>query len=221
MWQAHCRAEARRRAALDYLCRAYRPPLLSILLSWGHPQPDAEDLVQGFLLYFIRTNAVAKADPKKGRFRNFIVGVLKHYVAKQKLREARLKRGGWCRFVAFDALPSGGIAFDAGYLPDQVPKCDRDWAAGVSERALQRLQGEYAGSPCRRQLFRQLRGYLLVGEVPYAKLERKLGRPVATLWSDMSRMRTRYFELLREELAGSVAPDEVQAEFDYLLELLR
>ena len=147
--------------------------------------------------------------------------MLKHYVAKQKLREARLKRGGWCRFVAFDALPPGGIAADAGYLPDQVPQCDRDWAADISKRGLKRLHDEYGGSRCRRQLFRQLRGYLLGGEVPYPKLERKLGRPKATLWSDMSRIRTRYFELLREELAASVAPDEVQAEFDYLLELLR
>lgn len=220
VWQAQCAAERERRAGLEFLCQTYRPPLLSLLLGWGYSQPDAEDLVQGFLLYFIRTNAVAKADPSKGRFRNYLVAVLKHYVAKQRARAAAAKRGGWLRLVALEALPQEVIKCDAGYLPERIPQCDREWADEIARRVLARLRREYAGSRGQRRLFAELQRFVWSGEIDYLKLERKLRRPVATLRCDLSRLRRRARECLREELAGGVAPGELHAECGYLLRVL-
>lgn len=130
---------ARRREALEFICRTYRPPLLQQLLGWGYSMPDAEDLVQGFFLYFIRANVVARADRRKGRFRSFLIAVLRHYVAKQRLH-ARLKRGGDCSFVSVEEPENGALALPAADVPSPVPQCDREWAAEIAQRALVRLR---------------------------------------------------------------------------------
>ena len=218
-------APARARAALSELCIRYWRPLYLFLRSQGFNSEDAQDLTQGFFVDLIQTRAYARADPVKGRFRSFLLGALKHFVADARDRARAHKRGGdaICVPITDAALEKmeNQIGRAATWSPEFI--YEREWAAGLVRRAFERLAEESAIAG-KSALFDSLKSYLsATGEevVTYEKLSARLRRPVATLRSDVARLRARYRAILREEVSGTVEePSEVDEELRYLCQVM-
>src|SRR5215470_8262994 len=207
--------------ALSELCRIYWRPIFLFLRRQGSNPDDAQDLTQGFFAHLIESRAYARADPEKGRFRSFLLGVLKHFVADTRDRERAVKRGGGIIPEKLDdqaiADAEGQIARASRWQADEV--YDREWAATLLRQALDRLAQEcaLAGKP---ELFGHLKPYLSVTEestIPYEEMSQRSHRPVTTLRSDVARLRRRYRLILREEVRDTVIKEaDVDEELHYL-----
>lgn len=202
------------RAALDALCRRYRPPVLAYVRRRGHHAEDAEDLAQSFFALFVDHALHARADPARGSFRAFLLTTLKRFLADADDAARTLKRGG---AIQFDPLPDDvsdqGIPnpFDA-LTPEGA--FERDWAATVLEAAMYRLRGE-AREAGKLRLFDQLSEFLL--ERPdgadYARVAASLQLRRNTLAVAVHRLRDRLRDLVRDELKQTTSSrDELDAE---------
>lgn len=210
------------RRALEQLVRAYWFPLYAYLRRQGQPPAEAEDLVQGFLARLLEKQDLAGVDRDKGRFRSFLLASLKHFLANEQDKARTLKRGGGA-VVALDALDA-----EARYAVEPVDSMtperlfDRRWALAVLDQVLARLRREYADAG-REKLFEAIRGCLAVrrGDLSYAELARPLGLTEGSVKVAVHRMRRRYRDLLREEIAQTVdSPEEIEEEITYLLNCL-
>ena len=211
--------------ALSELCRIYWRPLYLFLRREGIGAEDAQDLTQGFFAKLIRDRTYFRADREKGRFRSFLLGALKHFVADARDREQAQKRGGGKIREPFDEATiseaENQVARNERWQADRV--YDREWAETLLRQALARLAQEcvFAG---KATLFEALKSHLSPdGEqaVPYDELSERVRRPAATLRKDAERLRARYGEILREEVGGTVTdPAEVDEELRYLCQAL-
>jgi RNA polymerase sigma-70 factor (ECF subfamily) len=218
-------ASAHALRALSELCRIYWRPLYAFLRKQGYGPEDAQDLTQGFFADLIETRAYARADREKGRFRSFLIGALKHFTADTRDHGRALKRGGG---MVLEELNDKAIAETEAQIA-RTAKCqadefyDREWAASLVRQALNRLTQECALAG-KAELFSYLLPYLAAleeTEIPYEEMARRSHRPVATLRSDVARLRARYRTILREEVRGTVvAPAEVNDELRYLCRAL-
>jgi len=212
-------------SALSELCRIYWKPIFFFLRRQGSSPDDAQDLTQGFFEHLIESRAYARADREKGRFRSFLLGALKHFVAHARAHERAQKRGGGMILAPLDTAiieqADAHAASAKGWNPERV--YEREWAEALLRQTLDRLAQECAIAG-KDQLFEQLNPYLSVTNetaVPYEEMAHRVGRPVATLRSDVARMRARYRAILREEVRGTVADSsEVDAELRHLCEVL-
>lgn len=208
-------------SALSQLCQIYWRPVYFFLRRQGIAQYDAEDLTQGFFADLIQNRAYARADQTKGRFRSFLLGTLKHFLADARDRDHAQKRGGGRVSVELDEAAISEVETHAArcrsWSADGV--FEREWAASLLRQAVERLAQEYmlAGKAA---LFEALKVHLGAGTsaaVPYEEMARRLGRAPATLRSDVARLRARYRAILREEVRGTVVdPREVDEELRYL-----
>jgi DNA-directed RNA polymerase specialized sigma24 family protein len=212
-------------SALSELCQIYWRPVYLFLRRQGINQEDGQDLTQGFFAHLIQSRAYARADQAKGRFRSFLLGALKHFLADIRDRECRQKRGGGIAPVQLDesaiseaerqALRSENWSADHVY--------EREWAAALLQQALDRLRQEcvLAGKGA---LFDGLKSHLAAGgeaTTAYEELARRLGRPATTLRGDVGRLRTRYRAILREEVGGTVLEAaDVDEELRHLWQVL-
>src|SRR5262245_26844618 len=218
-------ASAHALSALSELCQIYWRPLYAFLRKRGYGAEDAQDLTQGFFANLIETRAYARADREKGRFRSFLLGVLKHFVADARDSERALKRGGGMVLVKLDdntiAEAEAQIARSTKWQADDV--YDREWAASLLRQALERLAQECALAG-KAELVGYLTPYLAAPEesaIPYEEMARQSHRPIATLRSDVARLRARYRSILREEVRGAVVEAaEVDEELRYLCRAL-
>ena len=216
---------ARALDALSELCRIYWRPLYLFLRREGIRTEDAQDLTQGFFAELIRDRAHLRADREKGRFRSFLLGALKHFVADARDREQAQKRGGGKIREPFDEATiseaENQVARNERWQADRV--YDREWAETLLRQALARLAQECAFAG-KAPLFEALKSHLSPdGEeaVPYDELSARVRRPAATLRKDAERLRARYGEILREEVCGTVTdPAEVDEELRYLCQTL-
>ncbi len=218
-------SSARALDALSELCRIYWRPLYLFLRREGIGAEDAQDLTQGFFAELIRDRTYFRADPEKGRFRSFLLGALKHFVADARDHEQAQKRGGGkIRELLNEATISEAesqVARNERWHADRV--YDREWAETLLRQALARLAQEctFAGKAA---LFEALKSHLSPdGEeaVPYHELSARVRQPAATLRKDVERLRSRYGEILREEVGGTVTdPAEVDEELRYLCQAL-
>jgi len=205
-------ASAQALGALSELCQIYWRPLYAFLRKQGYGSDDAQDLTQGFFAHLIETRAYAHADREKGRFRSFLLGALKHFIADARDRGQALKRGGGMILVKLDdkaiAEAEAQVGRATKWQADEI--YDREWAASLLRQALDRLTRECALSG-KEELFSCLKLYLAATEestIPYEEMARRLNRPVTTLRSDVARLRKRYRVILREEVHGTVPPTE-------------
>jgi len=196
-------------------------PIYATLRRKGFAASDAEDLAQGFFLHLIDGNTVARADPERGRFRNFLHGALLRFLANDTERETALKRGGDRIFVPFDA-----DAIDAQTVVEDDDlslqlQFDRRWARALVENALAQLSAEYAASG-ETALFAVLQSSLSVRQVvPYAEMAEQLGRKEGAVKTAVHRLRRRFREALRKEVALTVSTTEdVEDELRYLRNVL-
>jgi RNA polymerase sigma factor (sigma-70 family) len=218
-------ASAHALSALSELCRIYWRPLYAFLRKQGYRLEDAQDLTQGFFADLIETRAYARANREKGRFRSFLLGTLKHFIADTRDHARALKRGGGLILGNLDdkaiAETEAQIARAAKWQSEQV--YDREWAASLVRQALNRLTQECAVAG-KAELLAYLLPYLAAPEVaaiPYEELAQRSHRPVATLRSDVARLRARYRAILREEVAGTVVEAaDVNEELRYLCRAL-
>jgi DNA-directed RNA polymerase specialized sigma24 family protein len=201
-------ASAHALSALSELCQIYWRPLYAFLRKQGYGSEDAQDLTQGFFAHLIETRAYARADREKGRFRSFLLGALKHFIADARDRGQALKRGGGMILVKLDdkaiAEAEAQIARATKWQADDV--YDRVWAASLLRQALDRIAEECALAG-KAELFGYLKPYLAATEesiIPYEEMARRSHRPVTTLRSDVARLRARYRVILREEVRGTV-----------------
>jgi DNA-directed RNA polymerase specialized sigma24 family protein len=212
-------------SALSELCRIYWRPIFLFLRRQGSNLEDAQDLTQGFFAHLIESRAYARADPEKGRFRSFLLGALKHFVAHARAHGRTQKRGEGMILAQLDTAAIAQADARAVSVPAWSAEhvYEREWAETLLRQALNRLSEECALAG-KDDLFEQLNSHLSVtseAAVPYDELSLRLGRPIATLRSDVARLRSRYRTILREEVRGTVAEaSEVDAELRHLCEVL-
>ena len=209
--------------ALDQLCRSYWYPLYAYVRRRGYAVDDAQDLTQEFFARLLAKGWLSMADPRRGRFRTFLLAAVDHFLANEWDRERCAKRGGGQTVFSLD----GGAAevrsrlepvdrADAGWL------YERRWALTLLERVLERLREECL-SANRRVRFDQLQPLLLgdrTGQT-YASLALALETTEAAIKMTVRRLRHRYRELFVEEIAQTVsAPEKVDEEIRYLRAVL-
>ena len=210
-------------AALEKLCRAYWYPLYAFIRRQGHGPEEAQDLTQAFFAHFLASESLHRADPRKGRFRSFLLGALKHFLVNEWQREHRQKRGGGFAVFSLEELdPETRLAAEPADELTPELAYERRWAEAVLAQVLVRLRGEFA-SDGQAARFEALKVFLLAGQEPasYVAVAAQLGLSEAAVKSAIYRMRQRYGELIRAEIAHTVAsPAEVEDELRHLLAVL-
>jgi RNA polymerase sigma-70 factor (ECF subfamily) len=215
---------ARRREALEQLCRTYWLPIYGYLRRRGYAAADAEDFTQGFFAYVIEGDFLDRPDPAKGRFRGYLIGALKHFLARHHERENTQKRGGGARILDWTALDAERefALIDQPQL-DPGATYERGWAMALFAQALRRLEAEQAEAGHAAQ-FAVLRPFLSASpsQNEYSAIAEKLGIARATVAVRIFRLNRRYAELVRLEIAASVrTPGEIEQEMRHLLAILR
>lgn len=209
--------------ALAQLCRTYWRPIFAFICRRGYAVSDAEDLTQDFFVMVLEGNLLKLADPSRGRFRSLLLKSLKNFLADAAEKRQAEKRGGKLNFVSWDdwmAQAPSQFSIPIGTLESLTPEriFDLRWAATIVERALQRLREECEARG-RRRLFDLISGYLTAdrADVSYASIAQKLSVTEAEVKRLLHRMRQRYRDLLRDEVAQTVEHfDEVDEEIRYL-----
>jgi len=210
------------RQALSDLCDTYWFPLYAYVRSRGHSPEDAEDLTQGFFERLLRLNSIADARQERGKFRAFLLASMKHYLADEWDRASAQKRAVQRTIPLDTALAERAYQTELaeGLSPERI--YEKRWAMALLDRVLQRLRQEYETAG-KGGLFRELR-FALMGEkagVPYAETAERLSMSPEAVRVTVHRLRARYRELLRQEIAHTVADEsEVAAELDYLRKIL-
>lgn len=212
----------RARAALEALCRAYWYPLYAFVRYRGYSTDEAQDLTQAFFVSIIEKGGFTSADPERGRFRSYLLGAMKHFLANEWHRVQAKKRGGGVTVLDLDALdPEARYALTPARPADPDAAFDREWARESIARALQRLRAESEASG-KGELFEALKGSLTGDEPPRRETAARLGMTEGAVKVAVHRLRQRYRELLRAEIAETVMdPADVDAEMRHLVTALR
>ena len=198
------------RDALEKLCRNYWPPIYAFVRRQGHGPHDAQDLTQEFFARLLEKQQFAAADPARGRFRSFLLASLKHFLANEWDKARAQKRGGGQILIPIDAAAA---ETSCGFEPaDQLTaekNFERRWALTLLEQVLRRLRAEYV-SDDRENLFEQLKSTLTEASrtVGYAEIATRLGTTEGAVKVAVHRLRQRYREVLRAEIADTVASSE-------------
>jgi RNA polymerase sigma factor (sigma-70 family) len=208
-------------AALERLCRDCWGPVYFFIRRLGHNEHDARDLTQGFFAHFLEHGYLRAADPRRGRFRSFLLASVKHFLAHDWERARRLKRGGAVTFVSWDELGEEADVLELAEPATPEESYDRRWALALLQRALTRLSNEFENGGKARQ-FAALKKFLScearAGD--YDAVAAETGMTVRAVTVAVSRLRQRFAELAREEVANTVEhPDDVEDELRYLVTL--
>ncbi len=210
-------------AALERLCRTYWYPLYAFVRRQGQSPEDAQDLVQGFFAKVLEKNYLGAADPQKGRFRSFLLLALKRFMANEWDRARRQKRGGGREVISLDAEDTE-VRYRSGPLDELSPErvYDREWARTLLEQVLDQLEAEWLQAGNAR-IFNEVKVFLTgeKSERPYAEIARELGVTDGTLRGTVFRLRQRYREVLRRQIADTLeTPDAVEDEIRQLFAAL-
>lgn len=211
------------REALSSLCQLYWYPLYAFIRRKGHGTDEAHDLAQGFFTRLLEKNQFAVADPQRGRFRSWLLASLQHYLANEWDRTNTLKRGGGQVPLSLDAAAAEGqyqLELSHELTPERF--FERRCALALLERVLATLRDECAHRG-REQLFDKLKDTLVgeASESSYQQIAAELGSSPGAVKVAAHRLRRRYRELLREEIAQTVAsPEDVEDELRMLLTAL-
>jgi RNA polymerase sigma factor (sigma-70 family) len=209
------------RSALGSLCEHYWYPLYAYLRRRGYPSDRAQDLTQEFFIRVLEGRYLDRADPEKGRFRSFLLTSLKFFVADEEDRRLALKRGGG--MVVAIEYSSGEERYQREPAHDETPEriYERRWALSLIDRVIEKLREEFVqhGRP---DHFERLKVYLLGhSDAPYAALAREMNTSEGALKVAIHRLRKRYRELFRQEIADTLAdPADVESELRFLADVL-
>jgi RNA polymerase sigma-70 factor (ECF subfamily) len=209
--------------AFARLCERYYEPLYGYLRRRGESPEDAQDLTQGFIARLLEKDILRHADPARGKFRAFLLTSLKHYTANEHMRAAAGKRGGGEPLLSFDLEAAEG-RYGLEPRDNLTPELlyDRRWALAVLERALGTLRAEFRASG-REPFFEALQGTLTgdAGAIPYREIADRFGMSESNVKVTVHRLRRRYGDLVRAEVAETVETEAgVDDELRYLLTAL-
>ncbi len=215
--------QTRAREALETLCQSYWYPLYAFVRSRGYSEADAQDLTQAFFARIIETHGFNAADRSRGRFRSYLLGALKHFLANEWDRNQARKRGGKIQFAEWDALNLEN-RYAATSNPSDNPDYlfDREWALETISKTLQTLRAEMDQTGKTRQ-FDLLKGSL-TGEddLPRDQLATELNMSEGAVKVAIHRLRQRYRTLLRNTIAQTVSNEaDLEDELRYLIAILR
>src|SRR3954471_7830626 len=201
--------------ALAELCQIYWCALYSYVRHRGDGKEDAEDLVQAFFARFLEKNYLGGLTAERGRFRAFLLAALKHFLANEWDKTQRLKRGGGVEHLSLDwATAEERYHFEPEDAASPDKLFDRNWALAALDHVIARLKSECAAEG-NRELFEAAKGYLTATEaaIPYSAAAEQLKIDEGAVRVAVHRLRQRYRELLREEIAGTLSdPSQVQEE---------
>jgi RNA polymerase sigma factor (sigma-70 family) len=211
-------------AALETLARAYWYPLYAYVRRNGNSPHDAQDLTQAFFARLLEHGYIQRADRDQGRFRTFLLSSLNNYLHNDWKRENCEKRGGGQAILSLDA-ETAETRFSLEPYVEQPPDSlyDRGWAATLLERALTTLRAEFEQSG-KLDLFERLKVFVWGDKsaLSYAEMAVQLNMTEGAIKVSVHRLRQRYGELLRAEVAQTVStPEEVNDELRYLISIVR
>lgn len=221
-------APARAEAALTRLCRDYWPPLYRFVRQRGYNRDDARDLTQGFFVYLLETKAYSTPDRSKGRFRTFLLTILKRYLNADRSFHSRQKRGGGEELISLDSARFLELVGKTEKALATDPPLDEErlfewnWADALVGRAIEALRAEHQ-SGARARIFAELRPFLTggVGLPSREGTAARLGLSEEALRSQLCRIRARYRALLRAEVLRTVPGErEIDDELRYLCRIL-
>jgi RNA polymerase sigma-70 factor (ECF subfamily) len=211
-------------AALEILCRAYWYPLYAFLRRSGQSPHDAQDWVQAFFEYLLEHRLVGKARPEKGRFRSFLLATMKHFISSEQRRLAAQKRGGGRVLISLDEASSEQrYACEPADAHTPETLYELSWARTVLARAAASLEQEHATAG-KLAVFKRLQPYLQNGRSgpSYAETATALGKSEDAIKSGVLRLRQRFQQLLRAQIAETVSSaNEVDDELQHLRQVLR
>lgn len=207
-----------RNAALAKLCQTYWYPVYSYVRRMGRTPEDAKDLTQEFFLRLLEKDYLKGLDRETGKFRSFLLVVLKRFLANEWDRANCQKRGGGQQIISLDEQDT-----EMRYVAEPVDDCtpdkifDRRCALAMIEQAISRLQSEMAAAG-KAEIFRELQGFLRGdGGVSYAEAAAHCQMNESALRVSVHRLRQRYREILREEIAFTVgSQDQIEDEIQNL-----
>jgi len=212
--------------ALAQLCHDYWPPLYTFARRRGYSPADAQDIVQGFFAHLLESKAYARTDRTKGKFRSYLLASLKNYMSDVWDRTRALKRGGGYEFVLLDdeidAVERLCSHETATMTLNEEQQYERSWAAALVARALERIRADF-NSGTKSHLFSALKPFLTGGvDLPsHESVAQRLDMPIDTVRSHLARLRARYREFVREEVARTIGPaDDVDEELRHLRRIL-
>jgi RNA polymerase sigma-70 factor (ECF subfamily) len=212
------------RASLAVLFEAYWEPIYAFIRRNGYDRDRAEDFTQAFFVTMLEKNYLGDADRERGRFRSFLLAAVRHFLANEWDKAHALKRGAGQVAVSIDPAEAEAWYLEEAVGP-QTPDSlfERRWALSLLERVMAKLRAEFAGTG-KEEYFDKL-SLLLEGEPAakrYEELARELGASPGALRVAVHRMRKRYRELLRAEIAETVCtPQEIEEEIRFLLSALK
>ncbi len=209
--------------ALEALCRTYWFPLYAYVRRRVPDRHEAQDLTQEFFARLLEQNHFAVADPERGRFRAFLLTALKHFLTNEWDKTQAIKRGGGRVPLSLD-FDSGESRLSLEPADDQTPEriFEREWTITLLDRVLARLRDEQVAAG-KGPPFETLKQFLTGGrdEASYADVAGELGMTAGAIKVAAHRLRQRYRELLRAEVAQTVASaEEVDDEIRGLFETL-
>ena len=207
------------REALSTLCQMYWHPVYAFVRRKGYDPDTAQDLTQGFFLFLLEKNTIKTARPDKGKFRSFLLVVLKRYLTNEWKRQRAEKRGGGSASLTF-SFEDAERRYALEPVDRDTPETifEKQWIRTLIHNSLQRLKREMnsSGKPERTEPLTSI----LTGSgdgAPYVEVARKLGMSESALKVSIHRTRRRFGSMLREEVAQTVSePSLVEEELSYL-----
>jgi RNA polymerase sigma factor (sigma-70 family) len=210
--------------ALAALCQTYWYPLYAYVRRHGHQPDDAQDLTQAFFARLLEKHYLQSADPERGRFRSFLLTAFKRFLSKERDRERTKRRGGGMKLLALDfeagerrykLEPSHEVTAEKIY--------EQRWALTLLDRVFARLRDEFDQAGKRKE-FDCFKVYLSgeAGTPSYQEIAADLVMTEGAVKVAVHRLRRRYRDLVREEIAQTVTcPEEVNEELRHLFAALR
>ena len=213
-------------AALSELCEAYYPPVQAFIRRVEPDSETARDLTQAFFAELLAQQSVGAVEPGRGRFRSYLLGAVKHFLAESRRKAAAAKRGGGQRPVSLEARTSTDTTSEwqipdpAGTAPNSL--FDRQWATALVDRAVAGLASESQAAG-RGEQFDALKPWLLgnLADRSQAEAAHELGMSEGAFKVAIHRLRKRFRELVKTEIAQTVDDaSQVAEELRYLVEVL-
>ncbi len=195
------------KAALSDLCAAYYAPVSAFIRRSVSDEEAARDLTQEFFARLLSARGFSAVDPQRGRFRSYLLGAVKHFLAEAHQRERRLKRGGGQPVESVDAGTdtSPGLQLPDAKTPSPDLEFDRKWALTLIDRALDALAAEHLAAG-RAEHFQALKPWLTgdTESLSQAEAARRLGLSEGAVKVAVHRLRRRFRELLKAEILRTV-----------------
>jgi RNA polymerase sigma-70 factor (ECF subfamily) len=210
------------KAALGELCEAYWNPVFNFLRREGRNEDQSREITQEFMSRMLSGQGFNHAEPNKGRFRSYLLGALKHFLAEMKRNEGRLKRGGDVEIESVDSesssvreIPDTGAEISDAYF-------DRQWALAIMDRSLTSVQSDFAKAGKGSQ-FEILKAWLIGDSTGLSQAEAaaSLGMTTGALKVAIHRLRANFKDAVQAEIAQTLEdPNDAAEELRYLIEVL-